>query len=70
MLPTEAFQWYDSFIFIVMLLISTSIGVYYGCFGTKQATPGEYLMGKQKNEEASCRRISRRKVTTYFTILN
>jgi sodium-coupled monocarboxylate transporter 8/12 len=46
--PVDAFQWYDSLIFIVMLLISTSIGVYYGCFGTKQATPGEYLMGNRK----------------------
>ncbi|XP_068918283.1 sodium-coupled monocarboxylate transporter 1-like [Tenebrio molitor] len=46
--PVHAFQWYDSLIFIIMLLISTSIGVYYGCFGTKQATPGEYLMGNRK----------------------
>ncbi|CAH1367567.1 unnamed protein product [Tenebrio molitor] len=42
------FQWYDYLIFLAMLLISAAIGVYYGCFGTKQATPSEYLMGNRK----------------------
>jgi sodium-coupled monocarboxylate transporter 8/12 len=45
---THMFQWYDYFIFLAMLLISAAIGVYYGCFGTKQATPSEYLMGNRK----------------------
>jgi sodium-coupled monocarboxylate transporter 8/12 len=45
---THMFQWYDYLIFLAMLLISAAIGVYYGCFGTKQATPSEYLMGNRK----------------------
>ncbi|XP_068906693.1 sodium-coupled monocarboxylate transporter 2-like [Tenebrio molitor] len=45
---THMFQWYDYIIFLAMLLISAAIGVYYGCFGTKQATPSEYLMGNRK----------------------
>ena len=36
---------YDYIIFISTLVFSTLIGIYYGCFGTKQATTKEYLMG-------------------------
>ena len=31
-----------------MLLISVAIGIYFGCFGTKQATTKEYLHGGKK----------------------
>ncbi|KAJ3644034.1 hypothetical protein Zmor_022690 [Zophobas morio] len=38
-------NWYDYAIFVGTLVFSTMIGIYYGCFGTKQATTREYLMG-------------------------
>ena len=38
-------SWYDYTIFVGTLVFSTMIGIYYGCFGTKQATMKEYLMG-------------------------
>ena len=36
---------YDYVIFVGTLVFSTLIGIYYGCFGTKQATIKEYLLG-------------------------
>ncbi|XP_063917021.1 sodium-coupled monocarboxylate transporter 2-like isoform X2 [Zophobas morio] len=36
---------YDYVIFVGTLLFSGLIGIYYGCFGTKQATVKEYLLG-------------------------
>ena len=39
---------YDYVIFVGTLLCSTLIGIYYGCFGTKQATVKEYLLGGKK----------------------
>ncbi|XP_063917030.1 sodium-coupled monocarboxylate transporter 2-like [Zophobas morio] len=37
--------WYDYIIFAGMLVVSTIIGIYFGCFGTKQSTIRQYLMG-------------------------
>ncbi|XP_063915706.1 sodium-coupled monocarboxylate transporter 1-like [Zophobas morio] len=42
---TVTLSWYDYTIFVGTLVFSTMIGIYYGCFGTKQATMKEYLMG-------------------------
>lgn len=39
------FFWYDYVLFAVMLGFSAAIGVYFGCFGSKQSTAGEYLLG-------------------------
>lgn len=39
------FTWLDYTFFGVMLLVSALIGVYYGCFGTRQSTAEEYLLG-------------------------
>lgn len=40
-----SFSWYDYILFTLMLLFSAMIGIYFGCFGTKQSTTKEYLMG-------------------------
>ncbi|RZC33422.1 sodium-coupled monocarboxylate transporter 2-like [Asbolus verrucosus] len=45
---TVSFSWYDYIIFTMMLTISVLIGIYFGCFGTKQSTASEYLMGGKK----------------------
>lgn len=39
------FGWCDYTIFIAMLGISALIGIYFGCFGSKQSTTNEYLLG-------------------------
>ncbi|XP_063924873.1 sodium-coupled monocarboxylate transporter 2-like isoform X1 [Zophobas morio] len=39
---------FDYLILCAMLLISVAIGIYFGCFGTKQATTKEYLHGGKK----------------------
>lgn len=39
------FSWYDYILFCSMLVVSAAIGIYFGCFGSKQATTKEYLMG-------------------------
>lgn len=41
------FSWYDYSIFATMLGFSAVIGIYFGCFGTKQSTTGEYLLGSK-----------------------
>ena len=38
-------SWFDYTIFAGTLVFSTLIGIYYGCFGSKQGTTREYLMG-------------------------
>lgn len=43
-----SFSWYDYILFSVMLALSALIGVYFGCFGTKQSTADEYLLGGKK----------------------
>ena len=45
---TQTLEWYDYTIFGIMLTISTSFGIYYGCVGTKQKTINEYLLGNKK----------------------
>ncbi|XP_063925469.1 sodium-coupled monocarboxylate transporter 2-like [Zophobas morio] len=42
-----SFSWYDYIFFFVMLGVSALIGVYFGCFGTKQSSADEYLMGNK-----------------------
>ncbi|XP_063925687.1 sodium-coupled monocarboxylate transporter 1-like [Zophobas morio] len=43
-----SFSWYDYILFGIMLGVSALIGIYFGCFGTKQSTANEYLMGDKK----------------------
>lgn len=40
-----SFSWYDYVLFTSMLLLSALIGVYFGCFGKKQDSTNEYLLG-------------------------
>ncbi|KAF5287196.1 hypothetical protein FQA39_LY16015 [Lamprigera yunnana] len=42
------FTWIDYLVFVGLLTISLLIGIYYGCFGTKQNTIEEYLHGGRK----------------------
>ncbi|XP_066991696.2 sodium-coupled monocarboxylate transporter 2 [Anabrus simplex] len=47
--PTQLFfQWLDYLMFALMLAVSALIGVYFGCFGSRQKTTSEYLMGGKK----------------------
>lgn len=39
------FGWCDYTIFCLMLGVSALIGIYFGCFGSKQSTTDEYLLG-------------------------
>ncbi|XP_015839650.1 sodium-coupled monocarboxylate transporter 2-like [Tribolium castaneum] len=41
----SGFFWYDYLIFFIVLAISSGTGIYYGCFGSKQKTIKEYLLG-------------------------
>jgi Na+/proline symporter len=38
------FGWLDSCFFILMLVLSTAIGVYFGFWGKKEDSPEEYLL--------------------------
>jgi Na+/proline symporter len=38
------FGWLDSCLFILMLILSTLIGVYFGFWGKKEDSPHEYLL--------------------------
>nr|XP_022915688.1 sodium-coupled monocarboxylate transporter 1-like [Onthophagus taurus] len=42
------FSWYDYSLFAFMLLGSVFLGIYFGCFGSKQSTANEYLMADKK----------------------
>ncbi|XP_044262829.1 sodium-coupled monocarboxylate transporter 1-like [Tribolium madens] len=44
----SSFFWYDYLIFFIVLAISSGTGIYYGCFGSKQRTVKEYLLGGKK----------------------
>lgn len=46
--PEVSFSWYDYVFFCVMLALSAIIGIYFGCFGTKQSSESEYLLGNKK----------------------
>lgn len=39
------FDWTDYSVFFMMLFSSAVIGIYFGCFGSRQSTPAEYLLG-------------------------
>jgi len=38
------FGWMDSSLFILMLVLSTLIGIYFGFWGKKEESPHEYLL--------------------------
>lgn len=38
------FKIYDYIIFVIILLGSTGIAIYYGCFGNQQSSAKEYLL--------------------------
>ncbi|KAG8224385.1 hypothetical protein J437_LFUL005207 [Ladona fulva] len=42
------FGWLDHFVFALMLLASSLIGVYFACFGGRQRTATEFLLGDRK----------------------
>jgi Na+/proline symporter len=39
------FGWLDFTLFVLMLVVSTMIGIYFGFWGKKEDTPKEYLHG-------------------------
>ena len=41
------FNWLDYTFFTSMLAISSIIGIYFGCFGSRQSTKAEYLLGNK-----------------------
>lgn len=43
--PVPILFWYDYLSILVLFTLSSGFGVYYGCFGSKQATAREYLLG-------------------------
>ncbi|KAK4873454.1 hypothetical protein RN001_015483 [Aquatica leii] len=42
------FSWVDYLVLVGLLCISIAVGIYYGCFGTKQNTTEQYLHGGKK----------------------
>lgn len=45
LINTKLFNWLDFILFVLMLMFSTMIGVYFGFWGKKEDTPKEYLHG-------------------------
>ena len=45
---SKRFDWPEYLVFGAVLLASASIGVFYGCFGSKQKTNEEFLLGNRK----------------------
>ena len=43
-MANKTFSVWDYVVFGVVLVVSASIGVYYGCTGGKQSTTREFLM--------------------------
>ncbi|KAJ9575561.1 hypothetical protein L9F63_007569, partial [Diploptera punctata] len=43
--PERLFEWLDILFFLIMLALSTFIGIYFGFCGKKEETPKEYLHG-------------------------
>jgi hypothetical protein len=41
----NTFHWPDYAILAIMLIVSASIGLFYGCFGPKQKTASDFLLG-------------------------
>jgi len=48
MVSPSDIEWPDYFVFSAVLAISVSIGIFYGCFGSKQKTTKEYLLADRK----------------------
>jgi Na+/proline symporter len=44
-LQAQFFGWLDFTLFVLMLVLSTMIGIYFGFWGKKEDTPKEYLHG-------------------------
>lgn len=44
-LQASFFGWLDFTLFVLMLIFSTMIGIYFGFWGKKEDTPKEYLHG-------------------------
>ena len=42
------FGWADYLVFVGMLVISSFIGLYYGCLGNKQKTTSEFFRGEDQ----------------------
>ena len=42
------FHWADYVIFVMSLVVSAVIGIYYGCTGKKQSSVEEFLMGNRR----------------------
>ena len=47
-MASSTFHWLDYVVFLVMLMFSCGIGVYYACTGTKQQSKEEFLLGNRK----------------------
>jgi solute carrier family 5 (sodium-coupled monocarboxylate transporter), member 8/12 len=47
-IPQGLFGVVDYTVFGIMLAVSTSIGIYFGCFANTSQTTEEYLMGGRK----------------------
>lgn len=43
-----SFTWLDYGVLVVMLVLSTLVGVYFGCFGGKIKSMAEFLTGDRK----------------------
>lgn len=39
------FSWVDYTLFMLMFGLSGAVGIYFGCFGKKQQTTNDYLLG-------------------------
>ncbi|CAG7817002.1 unnamed protein product, partial [Allacma fusca] len=44
---SKRFEWPEYLVFGSVLVASAGIGIFYGCFGTKQKTNEEFLMGNR-----------------------
>uniref|UniRef100_A0A1Y1M5J0 Sodium-coupled monocarboxylate transporter 1 n=1 Tax=Photinus pyralis TaxID=7054 RepID=A0A1Y1M5J0_PHOPY len=47
-IPPITFSWLDYVVFAALLGMSGSIGIFFGCFGSKQNSSGEYLLGGKR----------------------
>ena len=46
--PKSRIHWLDYLVFSAVLVISAGIGIFNGCFGNKQQTVAEYLLGGRR----------------------
>lgn len=42
------FNWIDYAVLVAMLFLSATVGVYFGCFGSRVKSMAEYLTGSRK----------------------